>query len=632
MTLFPFLAVLMCTIGSLVLLLVVVSAQIRKDTVATAKSQRQQKESAPPALPEQPPTPPASTPDPLEFVQVVPAPEPDPQPTPKAVPIPRASPRELAQIDELNALSQQFAAAVDQRARQRSATEQKAAALREQLRLAASGEEGLANRIRQARAEGESAERQLRESHVEKQQIEELLDDSEELIKSRKKELTSPRYSIVPYDGQTGTIRRPIVIECTGGAIRFAAEDIALNPSKLEGYNPDQNPLLAGVIALANYWAQSDRASGDGRVLRPYPLILVRPDGAATFDMVRILLDRLTGNYGYELIEAEFDYALPPTTPEAIRQCREAVETAFELKPSPIASMPKPKAVDSSFVRHTPPASGTFFKSEGFRNRGARAGVGRRDGGSGSGKSGTAPGSESGPSGLFVSQLATSPQPIRRPGSAGSQQQTGPRSSGTNPGANAGENSGSGADQRGSAGAQAAKKSPFELIDPFAERGGSSANGSETGTGGKGSATGSASNAEGSGPASKGATFGSGTSGGPPGRPSNMRAARRWGISNPNATLELEKRVTLIVRNDQIAVANRYAVSRKEGDASFQMVNRTMQALEQVAREWGKPPERFYWVPSVTLGVAPDGGELSVLLTRALRKENVEVKVVNVTR
>jgi len=111
-----------------------------------------------------------------------------------------------------------------------------------------------------------------------------------------------------------------------------------------------------------------------------------------------------------------------------------------------------------------------------------------------------------------------------------------------------------------------------------------------------------------------------------------MRAARRWGISNPNATLELEKRVTLIVRNDQIAVANRYAVSRKEGDASFEMVNRTMQALEQVARQWGKPPERFCWVPSVTLGVAPDGGELSVVLTRALRKEGVEVKVVNVTR
>ena len=111
-----------------------------------------------------------------------------------------------------------------------------------------------------------------------------------------------------------------------------------------------------------------------------------------------------------------------------------------------------------------------------------------------------------------------------------------------------------------------------------------------------------------------------------------MRAARRWGISNPNATLELETKVTLIASKDQIAVANRYAVSRKPGDGSLEMVNRTMQALEQVAREWGKPPERFFWVPSVTLGVAPDAKELGELLTRALRKEGVEVKVVNVTR
>ncbi len=626
MTLFPFLAVLMCTIGSLVLLLVVVSAQIRKDTVATAKSQRQQKEQAPPALPEPPPTAPTTEPDPSEFVQLAPIPDPEP----KVAPIPRASPRELAQIDELKALSQQFAAAVDQRARQSVATRQKAAALREQLRLAASGEQGIASRIQQARAEGQSAERQLRESRVEKRQIEELLDDSEELIKNRKKELTSPRYSIIPYDGQTGTIRRPIVIECTGESIRFAAEDIALNPSKLQGYNSDQNPLLSGVMALADYWAQSDRASGDGRVLRPYPLILVRPDGADTFDMARILLDRLTGNYGYELIEAEFDYALPPTTPEAIRQCQEAVNTAFELKPSPVPSMPKPKSVDSSYVRHTPPASGNFFNSDDFRKRGIAGGSATGGGTGGSGPFGTGP--AAGVPGLFTTGPATSPQPTGRPGSSRGQQQT--RAPGSGEDAGPGENPASGTGPRQSTGARSTQELPFELIDPFAERGGSAAAGSESGTAadGKGSTSGTASKGEGNGPASRGTSSGSSPSGGPPGRPSNMRAARRWGISNPNATLELETKVTLIVRNDQIAVANRYAVSRKPGDASLEMVNRTMQALEQVAREWGKPPERFYWVPSVTLGVAPDADELGAMLTQALRKEGVEVKVVNVAR
>ena len=50
-TLFPFLAVLLCTIGALVLMLVVVSAGIRKDAVATAK--QKQKAQSQDELPEQ---------------------------------------------------------------------------------------------------------------------------------------------------------------------------------------------------------------------------------------------------------------------------------------------------------------------------------------------------------------------------------------------------------------------------------------------------------------------------------------------------------------------------------------------------------------------------------------------------
>jgi len=40
-TLFPFLAVLLCTIGALVLMLVVISAGIRKDAVAIATAKKQ---------------------------------------------------------------------------------------------------------------------------------------------------------------------------------------------------------------------------------------------------------------------------------------------------------------------------------------------------------------------------------------------------------------------------------------------------------------------------------------------------------------------------------------------------------------------------------------------------------------
>lgn len=628
-TLFPFLAVLMCTIGSLILLLVVVTSQIRKGAVATAKQQQTQP-GPPPALPELPPEP--VSPAPQEFVQVVP-PEPDPEPVPLPTPLPRATPQELARIDELHAMSRQLVAAVDQRSREASAAQRKAAALREQLRLATTGERELAARIQQTRARGESAEKQLREGRVEKRQIEELLIDSEELIEGRQKELASPRFSIIPYDGQTGTIRRPIVLECTGDAIRFAAENIVLKPATLQGYMSDQNPLLAGVLALADYWAETDRASGDGRVLRPYPLLLVRPDGADSFDAARMLLDRLTGNYGYELIEDEFDFALPPTTPEAIERCREAVATAFQLRPSPIRARPAPKAVDSSFVRASPSAARTFFGSDDFRKRGLGSGPGRGAGpggrGSGSGASGTAAGTDPGMPGLFPSEPATTGEQNGRPGSQGSGSTQQARSATKQPGSPNG-------DQGAPGGAPSGQKQPFELIDPFATPPGGAPSGSAAGTGtaagAQGTGSGTASSGDGEGPGQSGSSSGPNASGGQSGPPSSVRGLRRWGISDPNASLELEKKVTLIVRKDRIAVANRYAVTRQPDGSGAEMVNRTVQAMEQVAREWGNPPRRFYWVPSVTLGVAPDAGDIGVLLTNVLRKEGVEVKVVNIAR
>lgn len=602
------------------MLLVVISSQIRKDAVQSAQRKNEVVDPEPDYVPPALPAPPAArfSPEPVELAQSFAPPTVDPIPAPE--PVPRATPRELAQIDELNSLARKLSGTLEQKTGKLRGAQLKTAALRRQLDATSDQERKLSGRIQQTLAEAEAASRQLREGRIEKQQVEELITESDELIKGREQDLASPRFSIVPYDGQTGTIRRPIVIECEEDSIRFAAEGITLEPKTLQGYTPEQNPLLAGVLALAEYWSETDRASGDGRVLRPYPLILVRPDGADSFEVARALLDRLTGNFGYELIEDEFEFASPESTDEAQQRCREAITTAYKLKPTPLRLQPKPKAIDSSAVRHVPAASGSFFKSDAFRQRAQRGGFAGN--GQGTGRSGSPAGQGNGVPGMFASMPAGTGRPGRGTGPDGSRPAQPPGSdtaSTTKPSQN-------------SAGGQPPARLPFDLLNPPDRPGGSSPSGAAAGTDNTRSGSGTASTGSASGPASSGSTSGPSSSGGPSGGLPNLKAPRRWGIVNPNASLELEQKVTLIVGADQIAVANKYAVSRKPEGSSFDMVNRTVQALDQVAREWGRPPERFFWVPSVTLGVEPGAAELGLLLSRTLRKEGLEVKVVDLKR
>ena len=54
-------------------------------------------------------------------------------------------------------------------------------------------------------------------------------------------------YTFVAYDGVTGTTRRPILIECTREHIKFLQEDVSLSSTDVSGYSPSYNPVRAGA-------------------------------------------------------------------------------------------------------------------------------------------------------------------------------------------------------------------------------------------------------------------------------------------------------------------------------------------------------------------------------------------------
>ena len=385
-TLFPFLAVLLCTIGALVLMLVVVSAGIRKDAVATAK--QKQKAQFEDELPEQ-------TEPPLSIVDaVVESPNEDATDAsatlndqaerrdrmpiepifavePPASPIKVTPPQTLAEIADLEKAARKLEAEVAARAKRLRSVNVKTHALRRQLRTVKAQQDDLQLAIIRTANQRAKLDKSAGELRVENQQVIEWLDESRKLIDEHKDQLVSPVHSIVPYDGQTGTVRRPIMIECAGDIVRFEAEQVEIPIDVLQKFSPEQNPLAAGVEALFRYWMAKEQVADPGRRPRkPYALILVRPSGAEAFSTAVFALDQMVGDFGYELVETDFLYEVPETTVDAVRECRAAVEA--EVRRGPVRSrraLNPEGPIDIARVARGPAASRGFFSSSDFRTR-----------------------------------------------------------------------------------------------------------------------------------------------------------------------------------------------------------------------------------------------------------------------
>src|ERR1700722_6533940 len=136
---------------------------------------------------------------------------------------------------------------------------------------------------------------------------------------------TSTSYTFVAYDGVSGTTRRPVLIECVNGHIIFLQEGITLSRVDVSGFSPAYNPLRAGAQALLDYWSTHSEP-GDPR---PYVLLVVRPSGTAAYYEARHLLERMRDPFGYELLPNDQKLDVPPAVPEAADACRKAIEKAF---------------------------------------------------------------------------------------------------------------------------------------------------------------------------------------------------------------------------------------------------------------------------------------------------------------
>ncbi len=317
-TLFPFLAVLICTVGSLIVLLVVVVQQAKASADKAVATRRQ----AADEVAEQ-----------LRKMQIE---------------------RENLQW-QIDVMQQSRATTAQELANSRqvlSDVEQALRELRQQIQLAQQRARRLFDEDKETTWDTEAME-QLVQSLQD--QMTAMQGDVERL--RQEQQGREPSYAIVPYEGTHGTKRRPIFIECTEDRVILQPEGITLTGNDFSEPLTDDNPLAAALRSKREFLVQTLGA----RAGEPYPLLLVRPGGARAYAAARAAIESWDAEFGYELVDQDMKLAFPPAVDGVAKVMEEAIADARRIQSlrSHVASPRRYGSGNSPLLRASP--TGGFY-------------------------------------------------------------------------------------------------------------------------------------------------------------------------------------------------------------------------------------------------------------------------------
>jgi hypothetical protein len=85
-------------------------------------------------------------------------------------------------------------------------------------------------------------------------------------------------------------------------------------------------------------------------------------------------------------------------------------------------------------------------------------------------------------------------------------------------------------------------------------------------------------------------------------------ASRHWGISEHGAAIGLEREIRIDVEPNRYVIGKKHGVPLIDTDGREDTFVKVVTVIDLQAREWGKPPQGFFWKPSVRFVIA-DGGD-----------------------
>jgi hypothetical protein len=289
---FPFLAVLLCVIGALILLLVINVTNSR----ASAEKQVQGELS-------------------------------------EAIEHAKEESDYLVSIsEELRARREQVKLQIETRRRELSRAEDHIERLVEQL-------DGLRDRLESLQEPSDSnSESIASESRIEqlKTQLEQEKTNLANKIQARKDQ--TPAFSIIPYEGANRTTRRPVYLECTEQGVLIQPEGVLISTEDLGPPHGPGNPLDAALRVLRSAYQARDAVYGI--TIPPYPLLIVRPDGIHSYALARSAMAGWDDQFGYELIDEQMQLAYPESVPDLKQELTKSLAVAKERQRALVAALP----------------------------------------------------------------------------------------------------------------------------------------------------------------------------------------------------------------------------------------------------------------------------------------------------
>src|SRR4051812_32240902 len=233
-------------------------------------------------------------------------------------------------------------------------------------------------------------DRQQGEREVER--LKQLVAESEKTVASFREagNKAAHSYAVVPYDGPNGTFRRPIYIECVKNELVIHPEGTRIKVEDLRPPFGPGNPLASVLRATRDQIVRATSQGAVGRDAEPYPLLLVRPDGLLVYDRARSAIEAGDFDLGFELVESDWKIKFPQADPQlagiqqqALEQARARQQLIAEAAPRAYASVAASDGEDSGFDEEE--------SSDGGDRYGGAGGSGPGRIGAGAGGSGDVP-------------------------------------------------------------------------------------------------------------------------------------------------------------------------------------------------------------------------------------------------
>jgi hypothetical protein len=503
---------------------------------------------------------------------------------------------------------------------------------------------------------------------VDQTQAEEELARLKELVDEKQKQLEELQdapvgkksYAIIPYKGPNGTFRMPIYLECKGDVITIHPEGHHLTKNDFIASSWPGNPLAAVLRATREFQNAKAAKSGQPEPPDPYPLIIVRPSGLKSYLWARAAISAWDSDYGYEFIDEDMKLAFPIEADPQLAQVQNhalliARERLLQMVQAAPSRFPGLRMTSGSPYGGgsgggtggggygTGYGSGTGIGGGGyaFGAEGESAGASSSETGDGSGGAGSAPGGEQ------VAGEAIGGQEGPRLGEyhGDPDSQTGSLAGATAQGGTAQNGGVEGGTAEGGAAEGAANQAGQDLGPRYVQQSGGNgaANNApsepldgQNSTGNGQIAGGSSGSAGGSSGGGSGGSPGSGFSSSSQSNDSiaNTRGSN-WAVNQPKQrSVAIRRTIHAVVRDNQMILLPGSYARRNEGTGKPISLDQPVDtisdefsgAVKERIDDWGLAGSGMYWRPVLELTVEPGAQMTATRISHLLHDSGVEVQ------